>query len=186
MLKRPSRPCFFCGIFQTKLTRHLKTKHKDETEIKRILQLPIKQQTKEFNNLRKEGIYCHNLKMLQSGHSTENLEMERRKRNSTKAKKKLKMCTLCKAFLDTNYFFEHRKRCTKLHEFRSSSGMQGHFGLAPDLLEKFDEGDDKGFTDLLNRFNNDRKGIICRQNKMIVRFGSYLYKKKPATKRKAS
>ena len=87
------------------------------------------------------------------------------------------MCTLCKAFLDTNYFFEHRKRCTKLHEFRSSSGMQGHFGLAPDLLEKFDEGDDKGFIDLLNRFNNDRKGIICRQNKMIVRFGSYLYKK---------
>ena len=183
-LKKPSRPCFFCGVFQTKLTRHLKTRHKEETEIKQILQLPMKQQTKEFDNLRKKGIYRHNLKLLQSGHSTQNLEMKRRKINSTKAKKKLKMCTLWKAFVDTNYFFQHKKTCKQLHEFGSSSGVQGQFGLAPDLLRKFDEGDDEGFIDLLNRFSNDKKGTISRQNKMIVRFRCYLYKKNQRRKGK--
>ena len=36
---------------------------------------------------------------------------------------------------------------------------------------------DEGFADMLNRFLREEKGNECRQNKTIIKFGKYLYKK---------
>ena len=112
--------------------------------------------------------------MLKDGFGLEKLEAERRQPKSNK-KKTLKMCTNCNAFVDSNYFFNHKKKCNAI-EKDSSQAPVSTSGLASDMLTTYKQYDEE-FADMLNRFLRNEKGNECRQNEMIIKFGEYLYKK---------
>ena len=114
------------------------------------------------------------MKMLKDGFGLEKLEAERRQPKSNK-KKTLKMCTNCNAFVDSNYCFNHKKKCNAI-EKDSSQAPVSTSGLASDMLTTYKQYD-KEFADMLNRFLRDEKENKCRQNEMIIKFGEYLYKK---------
>ena len=173
--KKPSRPCLFCGTFQTRLTRHLKTVHRNEERIKQIACLPVKEQNHEFDVLRKEGIFAHNLKLLNSGKDQANLEMERKSKKIEK--RKIKMCTNCKAFLHVRYFYKHVKSCIKATNNEKQKKPNFSSGLTPSLLRNYEQESDSSFTELLNRFLPDEKGKLCQNNQFILLFGQYLHKK---------
>ena len=65
--KKLKRPCFFCGVLQSKLVSHFKSVHKNEEKVQAALKLPEKEQTRAFEGLRKEGILMHNIKNQQEG-----------------------------------------------------------------------------------------------------------------------
>ncbi|XP_078329658.1 uncharacterized protein LOC144624151 [Crassostrea virginica] len=106
--KRPERPCPFCEKVSTRLTEHLKAKHKDEERVKYALSLPKKQKNREFNLLKKEGIFKANQSILKSENfDNTQLIRERNQGQSTS----LKMCSKCKGFFDSSLMFKHKKGC---------------------------------------------------------------------------
>jgi len=178
--KKPSRPCIFCRLFQTRLTRHIKTVHKNEEQVKKIFTLPKKEQDAEFNLLRKQGIFSHNIKLLQSGKLEENMELERRPKKLTS---KVKICVNCKACIQARYFYKHSKLCSSntnprdMNQNKNESKPHFDSGLASSLLPNLNMSRDKEFNDILNRFQPDEKGKLCQTNKFLISFGQHLYKK---------
>ena len=59
-----SRPCPFCGRLQSKLVRHLKTKHKTEPAIIAAMKKDKVNCLKDFWSLRIEGIFKYNRRKL--------------------------------------------------------------------------------------------------------------------------
>ena len=53
--KKPYRPCPYCSKMNSKLRRHLETKHKYEEDVKAALLLPKHQQDKAFDLLKRGG-----------------------------------------------------------------------------------------------------------------------------------
>ena len=174
--KKPSRPCVYCGVFQTKLTRHIKTVHKNEEKVKEILGLDRKQQEKEFDLLRKQGIYEHNLKLMKKGKTQQVLEVERKQIKKEGKESKLKVCTLCKAFVKSTYYAQHVKACSVFKD-ESQSKNQIVSCLSADLLQKYEDTKDKEFVDILNRFATDEVGTFCKNDKMLLTFGAFMFKK---------
>ena len=107
--KKVSRPCLYCGVFQTKLTRHTKTVHKNEDKVKRILDLNPKEQKKKFNLLRKQGICEYILKLLKENKPQHALEVKRKQNEDKTTATKLKISAGCKAFVNSKYYSQHWK-----------------------------------------------------------------------------
>ena len=184
--RKPTRLCVFCNNFQSRLTRHLKTVHRNEKEIQDILKMHPKKQVQEFERLRKKGIMKYNLEQLVARKSPSKLERERRTIGKAS---KLKMCSHCKAFVQARYFFKHKRRrsqiCTS-DESAEKTSTRFCSGVTPDLLRKIDEKDDNEFFDLLNRFVQDEIGTLCQNNDFIITFGQYLFKKNRKRKAKST
>lgn len=53
--KRKMHCCLFCKEWLYRMPRHFKTKHKNESQIQNILELPKKEQIKQFTILRRKG-----------------------------------------------------------------------------------------------------------------------------------
>ena len=69
--KKPNRPCLFCGEQQSRLKRHILTKH-----MKDILKLHPKEIDHAIGQLRREAILAHNKKMIVQG-NTNNIQREK-------------------------------------------------------------------------------------------------------------
>nr|XP_039274551.1 uncharacterized protein LOC120348490 isoform X2 [Styela clava] len=157
------RPCVYCEQFQSKLSRHIARIHSEEPEVKEILGLPPKQRNYRFDQLRKNGMYKYNLKLLKEGCRTQSLLRERRVKSD-----ELKMCGYCKAFVTRKYFHMHARTC------RSQNGEILCSTLPLSVLTAEDT-EDLLFTDLLSKFNNDEPGRLCRTDHMIKKIGRSLY-----------
>lgn len=55
--KKIHRPCPFCGVLQSVLTRHITLKHKKESSVIKALALPSHERIKAFDNFKKVGIF---------------------------------------------------------------------------------------------------------------------------------
>ena len=60
---KPLRQCQFCKVCQSRLSRHISTVHKSETQVKEILKTSTTstQLTEQLGVLRKEGIFNENV-----------------------------------------------------------------------------------------------------------------------------
>ena len=176
--KKPSRPCCFCGIFQTRLTRHMKTVHKKEKKVVEIMKLPIYEQNLAFANLRKEGIFNYNVKLLNAGEEQDTLLCERKQvSKSDEKKKRLKICPNCKGFIRSRYYFKHKINCALSSSKDGNNDLSISPGIVPDLLRVHKNVNDAEFADILNRFRPDEIGKLCQKNEFIITFGKYLFKK---------
>lgn len=103
---RPKRPCPFCGIFQTKLSRHIKLKHNDLKEVTDALNAPKQDRLASFVSFKKQGIFEENKKQA---HETEPVYQQERK--TTKYSTKIVMCGNCNGFYQSRFLSRHKKLC---------------------------------------------------------------------------
>ena len=179
--KKPSRPCCFCGVFQTKLTRHMKIVHKAEPQIQEILKYSKKQQDEAFEKLRKDGIFQHNVQSIKEGKKNDCMLMERKQ--SKPKNKSVKTCVDCKGFFYSKYFYQHTKRCLKRRTAEQPSPKLVS-GVEVGLIGKLEENEDQGFLDIIGRFAKDEAGNLCRTNQMLLHFGRNIYSKHCVRKEK--
>lgn len=164
--KKPTRPCFFCGKFFVKLNRHITAAHANEGEVKDLPTLPRKKRLLEFELLRKKGIYRHNMQNLNDDKAL----MADRNQGSGP----LKICSICNGFFHRKNFHKHAAVCRR----KLGPGLVS--GSCVESLAFPHE--DRGFVDLLSRFQDSQIGKLCRQDELILTVGRSQFQK---DKRKA-
>ncbi|XP_071958628.1 uncharacterized protein [Antedon mediterranea] len=154
--------------YREKLTRHIKTVHNDNQRVKDALKFPKREMQKQFDLMRKEGIYIVN-----NGEMKKNdpkYEQERR----TTSKKPPVMCGLCKGFYNRASFSRHKVKCRG-----KTSANCDHIpmsGISCDL-SAFN-------VEILNRFRTDEVGEICRTDLTLINIGKKFWDKKKNKKDK--
>jgi len=104
--KKPSRPCYFCGKQQSRLKRHILTKHSAHEKVAPLLKMTSKEQDRVIDSFRKKGIRNHNMDILKLGKTN-----FIRERLSNKEDLPV-MCTGCKGFFARSYKSRHQLVCT--------------------------------------------------------------------------
>jgi hypothetical protein len=131
-------------------------KHKTEPEIRDISSRHVQEQNAFFDRKRREGIYEFNFVLM-----AENEQPTMREKKVKSKDDKLRVCSGCKSYLSSRYFFKHR------------CGSEKESALKPKLLQssttRMDR--DEGFKDILNRFRDGVIGDICRTNSTIKMIG---------------
>ncbi|XP_069121058.1 myosin heavy chain, skeletal muscle-like isoform X4 [Argopecten irradians] len=171
MLK-PHRPCLYCGIKQSKLTRHLKTKHSDEERIKAILDLPIPLQHNAFDQIKKEGILKANKDIMKNA----TLSKEELKKNLIRERRQgeevcdLSLCSLCNGFFAAKTIHKHKQNCME-----AESTTKEPVSIPMALIA--DTGDISYRNDVLAKFRHDDVGNLCRTDDFIKLLGFQVYVK---------
>ena len=75
-MNRPKRPCYYCGLFQSQIARHLKRRHKDEDLIRSVLNGSKKKHDEIIDYVRKLGMDKHN--KIELGKEKPCIQRERR------------------------------------------------------------------------------------------------------------
>ncbi|XP_033110147.1 uncharacterized protein LOC117111326 isoform X1 [Anneissia japonica] len=107
---KPHRPFLFCGVLQSRLSRHMLTKHKDTPDIVHALKLPEKEKLKVLTKLRLQGIYKHNEHLIKSGKTSE--LMTQRKLNKETP---LVVCSCCKGYYSRRFLAPQKSMQQRLN-----------------------------------------------------------------------
>src|SRR3989442_6527794 len=131
---------------QTRLTRHIKARHKDAPDVAQAGVLCKIDQHKIFKILKRKGIYEANMKIMKSTKEPKYIrERNRGKEND------IIVCMRCKGFFRKLYFHEHKLNCVD---------DQGTYpiSLGTELLKQHDV--NPKFTDeILSRIRDDSIGL---------------------------
>lgn len=101
---RPKRPCLFCGIFQTKLSRRIKLKHNDLKEVTDAPNDPNMDRLASFVGFKKQGVFQE---MKMQAYETESVYQQEYK--STKHFTKLVKRGNCYGFYQSRFLSKHKK-----------------------------------------------------------------------------
>lgn len=164
--RRPKRPCPFCGIFQSKLRRHILTKHKSEKKVTDLGHLPKVEQDREIENLRKMGIYLANKKAL--GEKNKKLIRERRQKKS--AAEDLVMCGYCRGFYSKRFFYKHKAQCAAAESGGNAVSVPVPVVMQHDVEDEFSR-------EVLSKFQQDSVGKLCQSDEVVTAVGRHLYRK---------
>ena len=104
--KKPKRPCFICNSLQSRLKRHLLSKHSEHPTVIPLLSMKEKDKDRYISDFRKKGIRDFNMKMIESG---KNEFM--RERMPTENSSVPVMCSGCKGFFSKGYKARHQRIC---------------------------------------------------------------------------
>ena len=66
---KPKRPCVFCCSLDSRLPRHILTKHRTEPLVQPLINLPREEQLHRIAFFRRDGIKQHNLNEIEGGGS---------------------------------------------------------------------------------------------------------------------
>ncbi|XP_070212643.1 uncharacterized protein [Littorina saxatilis] len=169
--KKPNRPCIYCGMYMSKLKRHLIKKHRNEEGVEAALALPFVEQNRAIEGLRKEGIYRKNVDLQAGG--CENDKLIKKRAQGTA---KTVMCGGCKGFYSHRQIHKHKKHCS--HTFSSSARAVYFDGSKPaEVSEEFQK-------EVLERFRDDDCGKLCRKDHLILLMGQKLWMKSVKKERK--
>lgn len=153
--------CKFCDVFQTHLTRHIKRKHCTEEEVIAALKLPIKEQNRTFDLMKKSGIFKANAEIRRKDKRA-TLIKERRQGNADTV-----MCSGCLGFFDGKNIFRHKKKCSRAVSWRADTiKMTGLSECAQEIGV-----DDEFKTNVIDRFRSDEVGEICRNDLVVLLLG---------------
>ena len=150
--KRPQRPCLYCQVYVTKLSRHVRTVHKDLDCVQELNRFSPMKRMAEMAKIRKQGIFNANVKTIHSG-----TVMTERKCKTKYCD--IRMCMKCKAFLSKKSFNVHK--CVKKMKPTAISLMN----LC--IVKR----DDKFCTEIVKKFRNDEIGEICKTDSTILSLG---------------
>ena len=106
-MKKPLRPCLFCSKLQSRLKRHILTKHKNEKNVSSILHLGEKEQNHHIDMMRKQAIKIHNLKEIENSGN----EFMRERRNTLEENEVPVMCIGCMGFYSKSFKARHQLNC---------------------------------------------------------------------------
>lgn len=153
------------------MVRHIKKKHKNESEVLNALKLPAKKRASAFDCMRKEGIYKYNKSQMKEDIPTYNSERVKTKENM------MILCCNCSGFYSRSYISRHKQVCCR----SKSPVLQNRQKLQTMPLTLISEQLDNVKTvfkeDILSKFMNDAVGSICVSDPSIILYGSRMFNK---------
>ncbi|XP_061193714.1 uncharacterized protein LOC133201942 [Saccostrea echinata] len=159
---RPRRPCPFCGTMASRLTDHIKRRHKFEESVKAALALPKDLRDKEFEKMKKEGIFKANTDVLMKENPDYSKLMNQRRQENDS----LAMCSLCKGFYHKKIINRHKKRCSSAE---GTTDYPTTFSIK--LLGTQPIFSDSYIQEILNCFHDNEVGALIRSDDWIKRYG---------------
>lgn len=177
--------CCFCQKIVVNLSRHFISMHSEETTIARILTLPknSKHRRAEFAKLTREGNFYHNCEVLQMKKG----ELILLRRPTPFEQKQYTYvnygpCPDCLGFMLKKNIAHHMKNnCTSKSKTKlesrkpiseSNAILSGMYG--PNLTADF-------ITNIVIRMRDDNITKICREDRLILKFGVMMYEKYSTT-----
>nr|XP_034299375.1 uncharacterized protein LOC105334630 isoform X2 [Crassostrea gigas] len=158
---KPKRPCPFCGMLASRLTDHITRKHKMEESVKAALALPKELRNREFQKLKKEGIFKANKNLLKE----QNPDYSKILVERNQGRGALAMCSLCKGFYHRNIINRHKKRCSSAE---GTTDYPATFNITllsqPNFSNSYVE-------EILNRFQETEISAVIRSDDWIQRYG---------------
>ena len=98
--------CIYCNKMCSKLTNHIKNKHKDLRQVKKILGMKRSSRIKEFEKLKRLGIIEFNKREARK----EQPDYQGEKKG--KVHKDMVLCSNCSSFISRRFFSNHKRRCS--------------------------------------------------------------------------
>jgi hypothetical protein len=158
---KPSRPCPYCGELKKRLSRHIKTVHKDVDTVQKAMSSGVIERNGIFQQLKRDGIHKHNLKQVAARKS---MMRERCGHSATL------VCAKCNGFFSKTFFCRHRIKCMGESSVLPEGIPSELLSTAPILSEEFK-------TKILSKFIGDEIGQLCRTDEMITMIGQRLFDK---------
>ncbi|KAK3084356.1 hypothetical protein FSP39_012139 [Pinctada imbricata] len=167
--------CLYCENSYTNITKHYLGRHKDETEIQRILAMKLgsKERKSALLKIRNSGDYKHNTDVLEKGSGT--VITWTRKEEKTSHSNYLP-CEDCLGFFLKANLWRHRKQCpfkktdvvgaNKRCQSQASLLLPSSIGVCTGLKEK-----------VLSRMSTDEVTMVVRNDPIIIRVGEKLFQK---------
>ena len=157
--KKPARPCFICGKNQSKLKRHIISKHYEHPLVMPILSMDESEKDRYISTFRKQGIRDFNLDVINKGGNS--FMRERKSKNEDRPV----MCSGCKGFFSKTYKARHQLICTAA----GTNLMMPIVTIAktPELQDYSDD-----FKSLLNTIRLDKFGDHIKSDQVILMIGS--------------
>ncbi|CAC5406034.1 unnamed protein product [Mytilus coruscus] len=123
--------CVYCDELSTKISRHLATKHKNELEVAKILNM--KKKSKERRNawfeLASKGNFTHNMKVMDEGSG---MLIPKYRPTENKKERKYLPCEYCRAHIVARDLWKHHQSCvSKPPGVRSDGPVQNSKLLLP-------------------------------------------------------
>jgi hypothetical protein len=166
---RPTRPCPFCEKMQNNLSRHILTRHRKNEQVLAMLSLPQKEQLKELQLLKKQGIWKENLKRMKSSEFKQGLLRERKQNNCNE---RLQMCSKCSGFYERSLMYKHLKKCSAVSVNSLAEAITFHTPSTTSGPEH------EQFTkDILSSFRSDDIGHLCKTDPMITTVGRIMWER---------
>jgi hypothetical protein len=162
----------------SRLSDHIKRKHKNEESVRNALSLPKELRDREFQGFKKDGIFKVNAITLSKDASTdfENLMHERRFiKNSTTV-----VCSLCKGFYSKRRISRHKKTC-----FRAENSTDYPTSFNASLLRNKEEFSEDYRKEILDGFHENEVGKLIRTDAWIKQFGFLSYQNFVGTEKRA-
>uniref|UniRef100_A0A7M5X9K8 SET domain-containing protein n=2 Tax=Clytia hemisphaerica TaxID=252671 RepID=A0A7M5X9K8_9CNID len=162
--KKPSRPCPFCDPskeihFNSALSRHIRTKHKNLPLVKLALSKPKKEKDAMFQDFKRRGIEMYNAKEISK--NSPSLVFERKQGEGDVDITKYTKCSNCKIFVKKTYWPRHKGSCSD-----SVPPMAVPISAEPAIVCS-----DLFKQNILNKFRSDQIGNLCRNDEPILQFG---------------
>jgi hypothetical protein len=153
--KRLSRCCVYCGKGQQNLSRHLITKHGGEKEVSSIANSNMSkvERRRAFAKIRNCGILKKNSKR------DDDYELIHKSQETAS----VVHCSVCKGSYSSKYFYRHKRSCTRVAIALKAALVATNEGEA--------------FVKILNRFQDNEVGKMCREDEAIKLLGRHLLQK---------
>ena len=168
---KPHRLCPICDIYQSKLSRHLLTRHMSDPMVAKAAQSGVKERSHLLDLIKKKGILKVN--KLQARLEKPNFVRERQ---VSSAVHRLVMCPICSGFYSQKLLSRHRRHCIQ----NSNTRVRG-LPLTTEILEESKDQSYEvtvdGFHDILARFRDDEIGNICREEPTVLLLGKHQWLK---------
>ena len=159
--RKPARPCLFCGKPQSRLKRHILTKHKQEQKVIPLLKLKTKEQDFAIAQFKREAIRVHNIKCL-----NEDQTGFLRERKTQKDGEELPVtCSGCHGFFTKKYKSRHQQICP-------ANGSNLMLPMVSIESAKHAEKFSNAFKSLLNTLRLDKVGDCIKSDEIILMIGN--------------
>ena len=147
-----------------RLTRHLRSVHKNEVTVSTAMTGSLKEQRLAFRQCKRDGISKHNVAHL----GDEKFDFQRERASNCSIFKNGVVCDKCKGVFNRSWFYVHRKKCVGDACIRPKPVPAAVVYCSSDVSEQFK-------VDILSKFNNDQVGRFCQHDKTMRIIGSKLY-----------
>lgn len=171
--------CYYCHKSIGKISRHMELVHKSEMEVAKAMAYPLmsKERKEQYATLTRAGDFYHNCEVLSSKHG--NLILVRRpteEESQTLSYSDYGPCPECLGFMLKKHLWHHvlcncpskkNKILLKNVKEQSQSLIAHTFGNFGDDFNKH----------ILNKFKSDHLSQLCREDKLIIAFGTMQFEK---------
>lgn len=163
--------CPFCHTLQTKFSRHLTLKHRDQGEVKKFIHLPFKNRERHtiIADVRKKGDFLHNtVPEFNSGILIVPRQLQNKSTNSAED---YVCCKNCKGFFSKTTIRLHYRLCNKPYQ----KGSRNNLALGRRMTRYIHECANKTLKEVVFPVLRDDKVTRCiKYDELIIQYGNKL------------